>query len=90
MPNRPQYTITEKDVLINKYISVPPDLGVSIAVASLFFVHYGHKGKFNCAMFVAGIIKAILNASRFVSQPMHALSLIHSSTHSLIHRRPSQ
>ena len=32
-------------------------------------------------MFVAGIIKAILNASRFVSQPMHALSLNHSLAH---------
>lgn len=42
--------VNESDPLVNKFISVPRDLGA-----------------LNCAAFVAGVIKGVLDAAGFVS-----------------------
>jgi len=44
------YYIIEEEPLVNRYISVPKDMG-----------------NLNCAMFIAGIIEAVLNGCGFVS-----------------------
>lgn len=54
-----EYMISDYDLFINKYISVPKDLG-----------------QLNCAAFVAGIVKGVLDGAGF---PARWLSAFHLS-----------